>query len=89
MLWRVTLAVCSEMNRKHIKTLCGHNLEMLNIKLVLHIVTTGFKELNTRYKTQSVNAVYGNFHCLFSYLHKTLILCGHYVELFYVKLWYI
>jgi len=33
-----------------------------------------------------VNAVYGNFHSLFSYLHKTHTLCGHYVELFNVKL---
>jgi len=36
----VTIAACSEMHTKHIKTLCGHNLEFLNAKLVLHIMTT-------------------------------------------------
>jgi len=33
--------VCSEIHIKHINTLCGQNVELLNVKLVVHIVTTG------------------------------------------------
>jgi len=35
------MAVCSEIHTKHINTLCGQNVELLNVKLVVHIVTTG------------------------------------------------
>jgi hypothetical protein len=49
--------------------LCGQNVEFVNVKLVVHIVTTGlnyiesfspYRAVNTRrlgYKNQSVNAV--------------------------------
>ena len=40
MLYREIIAVCSQINIKHINTLCGQNVELLNIKLVVHIVTT-------------------------------------------------
>jgi len=38
MLYREIMAVCSEI---HINTMCGQNVELLNVKLVVHIVTTG------------------------------------------------
>ena len=41
MLYRDIMAVCSEIHTKHINTLCGQNVELLNVKLVVHIVTTG------------------------------------------------
>jgi hypothetical protein len=34
-------SVCSQIHAKHVNTLCGHNVELLNDKLVVHIVTTG------------------------------------------------
>jgi len=40
MLYREIIAVCSEIHTKHINTLCGQNVELLNVKLVVHIVTT-------------------------------------------------
>jgi hypothetical protein len=40
MLYREIIAVCSEIHTKHINTLCGQNVEFLNVKLVVHIVTT-------------------------------------------------
>jgi len=40
-LYREIMAVCSEIHTKHINTLCGQNVELLNAKLVVHIVTTG------------------------------------------------
>jgi hypothetical protein len=40
MLYRETIAVCSQIHTKHINTLCGQNVELLNVKLAVHIVTT-------------------------------------------------
>jgi len=41
MLYREIMAVCSEIGTKHINTVCGRNVELSNVKLVVHIVTTG------------------------------------------------
>ena len=46
MLHREIIAVCSQINTKHINTLCGQNVEFFNVKLEVHIVTTGHKVLN-------------------------------------------
>jgi len=35
------IAVCSEIHTKHINTVCGQNVELLNVKLVVHTVTIG------------------------------------------------
>ena len=40
MLYREIIAVSSVIQTKHINTLCGQNVELLNVKLVVHIVTT-------------------------------------------------
>ena len=39
-MYREIIAVCSGIYTKHINTLCGQNVELLNVKLVAHIVTT-------------------------------------------------
>ena len=39
MLYGELTAVCSQIHTKHINTLCGRNVELLNVKL-------GFKWLN-------------------------------------------
>jgi len=41
MLYREIIAVCSQMHTQHINTMCGQNVEFLNVKLVVHILTTG------------------------------------------------
>jgi hypothetical protein len=41
MLYREIIAVCSQIHAKHINTLCGQNVELLNVKLAVHIVITG------------------------------------------------
>ena len=41
MLYREIIAVCSQIHTKHINTLCGQNVELLNVKLAVHIVTSG------------------------------------------------
>jgi len=38
MLYREIMAVCSEIHTKHINTVCGQNVELVNVKLVVHIV---------------------------------------------------
>jgi hypothetical protein len=35
------MTVCSQIHTKHINTVRGQNVELLNVKLVVHIVTTG------------------------------------------------
>ena len=40
MLYREIMAVCSEIHTKHINTVSGQNVELLDVKLVVHIVTT-------------------------------------------------
>jgi len=41
MLYREIIAICFQIHTKHISTLCGQNVALLNVKLVVHIVTTG------------------------------------------------
>ena len=41
MMYREIMAACSEIDTKHINTVCGQKVELLNVKLVVHIVTTG------------------------------------------------
>ena len=35
MLYREIIAVCSQIHTKHINTLCGQNVELLNVKLAV------------------------------------------------------
>jgi len=46
MLYGEVIAVCSQIHTKHINKLCGQNVELLNVKLVVHIVTTGLQGAN-------------------------------------------
>ena len=41
MLYREIMVVFSDIHTKHINTVCGQNVEFLNVKLAVHIVTTG------------------------------------------------
>ena len=41
MLYSEIIAVCSQSHKKHINTLCGQNVELLTVKLAVHIVTIG------------------------------------------------
>jgi hypothetical protein len=40
MLYREIIAVCSGIDTNHITTLCGQNVELLNGKLVVYIVSS-------------------------------------------------
>jgi len=41
MLYSEITAVCSQLHTKHINTLCRQNVQLLNVKLLVHLVTTG------------------------------------------------
>jgi len=41
MLYREIIAVFSQIHTRQINTQCGQNVELLNVKLAVHIVTTG------------------------------------------------
>ena len=43
MLYREIIALCSQINTKHINALCGQNVEFLNIELLLPKLITGLK----------------------------------------------
>jgi len=40
MLYREIIAVCSQIHTEYTNALCGQNVELLNAKLAVHIVTT-------------------------------------------------
>jgi hypothetical protein len=39
MLYREIIAVCSEIHTEHINTVCGQNVELLIVTLMVRIVT--------------------------------------------------
>jgi hypothetical protein len=41
MLYREIIAVFSQIHARHKNELCGQNVKLLNVKLVVNIVTTG------------------------------------------------
>jgi len=48
MMYREIIAVFSQIHTKYINTMCGQNVEMLNVKLVVHVITTGRLTVNKR-----------------------------------------
>ena len=45
MLYKEIIVVCFQIHTKHINTVSGQNVELLNVKLVVHIVTTGVQRV--------------------------------------------
>jgi len=41
------MTVCYEIHKKHINAVCGQNVELLNVILAVHIVTTGLKRVKS------------------------------------------
>jgi hypothetical protein len=42
------VAVCSGMNTKHINTICGQNVQLLNVKLLVHGITSRLWMVNMK-----------------------------------------
>jgi len=47
MSYREIIAVCSQIYKEHINTLCGQNVELLDVKLVVHIVTIWLQKVKS------------------------------------------
>jgi len=47
MLYSEIIGDCSEIHTKHINTLCGQNVELMNVKLAVHIVTTDLQRVKS------------------------------------------
>ena len=61
MLYREIIAVCSEIHTKHINTLGGQNVELLNVKLVVCIAATN----NTILNNMAISRTRGNCSSIF------------------------
>ena len=46
MLYREIIAFCSQIHTKHKNTVCGQNVELLNVKLAVHKVKAGIFKVN-------------------------------------------
>jgi len=88
MLYREIIAVCSQIHTKDINTLCGQKVELLNVKLAVHIVTTGLQRVKSLLKKTSQLKLYREIIAVCSQIHTKHIntLCGQNVELLYVEL---
>ena len=46
MLYREIIAVCSEIHTKHTNTVCGQNVELLNVKLAVQTAIISLYNIN-------------------------------------------
>ena len=81
MLYGEITAVCSQIHTKHTNTLCGHNVESVNVKLAVHIVTTGLSaviscwQATTRHSEARITRAQWPAGCSESCKHSTLLYC--------------
>jgi len=70
MVYTEIIAVCSQIHTKQTNTLCGQNVELVNVKLAVLIVTTraGFSEFSLVYRYVKSNV--SSVPAIFSYLNK-------------------
>ena len=45
MLCTEIITICSQIHTKHTSALCWQNVEFVNVKLAVHIVTTGLQRV--------------------------------------------
>jgi len=88
MLHREMIAVCSQIHTKHINTVCGQNVELLNVKLVVHIVTTGLQSVKSLFIKTSQLILYRKIIAVCSQIHTKHIntVCGQNEEMLHVQL---
>ena len=74
MLYREIIAVCSQIHTKHTNTVCGQNVEFLNVKLVVHIVTTGLGRVKSQLQKPCILASQlEDLQISFNIFHTTFI----------------
>jgi hypothetical protein len=56
MMYRKIIAICSQIHTKHINALRGQNVELLNVKLVVHCAVKGYLRLPKCMRSTAVKA---------------------------------
>ena len=83
MLYREIIAVCSQIHTKHTNTLCGQNVELLNVNLAVHIVNIELQSVKSLIQTSQL-LLYREIIAVYSHIHTKRIntMCGQNVQLF-------
>ena len=83
MLYKEIIAVCSQIHTKHKNTLCGWKVELLNVNLAVHMVTTelysvkahtAFDSCSTRHAV-SICTLYSSTLYIYIYIYMQFVLC--------------
>jgi len=56
MPYRELIAVFSQFHTKHINTQCGQNVELLSVKLAVHMATTGLKSITSQFSSNAMTS---------------------------------
>jgi hypothetical protein len=75
MLYREIISVCSQIHTKHFNTLCGQNVELLDVELAVHIVTIGLWKIKDSFITETL------------WGRKWMYMCTMYVSHGYLEEW--
>ena len=82
MLYREIMAVCSEIHTKHINTLCGQNVELVNVKPLVHVLHTIRIQIYNKFLSQIMMQETANTTKSFGYTRVgTLIVATIYLQL--------
>jgi len=63
MLYREIMAVCSEIHTQYINPQFGQNLELVNVKQVVHIVTTVLLKKTYKVCVTFLHTIRGRHYC--------------------------
>ena len=92
MLYREIMAVCSEIHTKHINILCGQNIQLLNVKQVVYIVTTRLYSVkaHTTFDCCSTGHTVSSstLYCVYLYVRAVcVVLCsaGRHIAMFQLQ----
>ena len=74
MLYSEIIAVCSQIHTKHVNTLCGQNVELLNVKLAVHKIRSGSMPVTLTLRSKSC-AIWGRTNTWIVCCNPTRSMC--------------
>ena len=88
MLYREIIAVCSQIHTKHTNTVCGQNVELLNVKLAVQTAIISLYNINWLFLYQIFNPLNPSGHYMYRqfkiqefYILPTQCICVFCVDL--------
>ena len=79
MLYKEIIAVCSQIHTKHKNTLCGWKVELLNVNLAVHMVTTELYSVKAHTAFDSCSTGHAvsisNLYSSTLYIYSQFVLC--------------